>query len=89
MRLQNVGGNIGHFKMRASWFDLSVLGGKKTGSVTVAVICPKKEPDLKISPVKPRDMYAEWNGYPDWVGTNYQVASGVWRSFEEARRFVS
>jgi len=64
------------------------LGGQKDWFSYCRGDLPEKGTRPEDIPVKPRDMYAEWNGYPDWVGTNYQVASGVWRSFEDARRFV-
>lgn len=41
-------------------------------------------------PGKPREVYkdAGWIGYGDWVGTGVQKPSGLWRPFEEARKFA-
>jgi superfamily II DNA or RNA helicase len=44
---------------------------------------PLKPSDI---PASPGNVYSEWNGFPDWLGTkNYR---GGWRDFASARKFV-
>lgn len=64
------------------------LGGQKDWFRYCRGELPEKGTRPEDIPSKPRDIYAEWIGYPDWVGTEYQAASGVWRPFEEARDFA-